>query len=657
MRKLVLTLIASGIFIHSGIAQTLFTYGNNSVTKDEFLKVYKKNSINKSPDFSEAALREYLDLYSLFRMKVREAEVQQIDTIANLQYDIDNYKKQLARTYLTDEKVTNDLIQEAYNRMKEEVHVSHILVMVPLMATGVDTLAPYKKIDSIYNAITKKKADFAQLAKEFTDDRSSKDNGGDIGYLTALQTIYPFENAMYNTPVGKVSAPFRTQFGYHIVKVLDRRPARGEIKVAQILISAPKSRGEEGIAQARRRIDSATVALKKGVPFADVVKQFSDDKFSVENNGELAPFGVGKMTPAYEDAAFALKKPGDISEPVQTEYGFHIIKLIERYPLKPIDSLRPFIKRKIDNDSRASVARESFINGIKARNNFKEYPQNFDEVSKALISRIVDTGKNANSFQVKDFASMNKPLFTLAGNTYNQNDFISYAEKVTRGKLNGPKQAVLKDIYNLYVNNVATDFEEQHLIDTRPEFKALLNEYKDGIMLFELMDRNVWSKASRDTVGLKDFYENNKSKYMWEPGFTGSVYRFKNEDAMKQGVKLLQAGKMTDEEILKQINTEANGDALTVQRGHFEFAKFNEVPRTSIVKGKVTEVKKNADGTYTAVRVENVFNTPSQKSLDDAKGYVVAEYQDYLEKEWNRKMREKYPLKVNEQVFTSMVKK
>ena len=298
-----------------GYSQTLFTYGPNSVSKDEFLRVYKKNSINKKPDMSDTALKSYLDLYALFRMKVAEADKQHLDTVASIDHELDSYRKQLAKNYLTDEQVTNKMIHEAYDRMKEDVHVAHILITCN---PGSDTVAAYRKIDSIYHLIESKKADFEAMAKQFSDDKGSKDNGGDIGYFTALQTVYPFENMAYTTPVGKVSAPFRTQFGYHIIKVIDKKQDHGQVKVAQIKILVPKSKGAEGLAAGKARADSIETMLKNGASFEDLVKQYSDDNFSKNEGGVMKPFGVGKYVLSFENAAFALKKPGDISEPVKT---------------------------------------------------------------------------------------------------------------------------------------------------------------------------------------------------------------------------------------------------------------------------------------------------------------------------------------------------
>jgi len=655
MRKLVLTCLASGLFITTGLAQTLFTYGNNPVAQQEFLRVYKKNSLNKQPDYSDKALREYLDLYSLFRMKVKEAELVHLDTVQSIGRELDNYRRQLAKNYLTDEQVTNKLVKEAYDRMKEEVHVAHILIMAPPSMTPADTMVAYRKADSLYKLLSKGKADFAALAKQYSEDRGSKDNGGDIGYMTALQTIYPFENAAYNTPKGKISAPFRTQFGYHIVKVLDRRPARGEVQVAQILVNVQKSKGEEGEKAAMARIDSIQRQLKAGASFEDMARKYSDDKFSVNEGGVLQPFGVGRMAPAFEAAAFELKNVGDVSWPVRTDYGYHLIKLLKKMPLKPYDSVAAQIKKKVDNDSRSQTARDIFFEKIKQKNGFKEYNDNYTAVNN-LLKSLPDTGKAAGMFKASDYTGMNKPVFAIGGKNYSQYDFLSFADNLTRGRLVGPREAVVRDIYNMYVNRVVNDFEEHNLEDENEEFHNLMDEYRNGIMLFELMDRNVWGKASRDSAGLKVFYDKNKGKYTWDPGFVGAVYRFKDEAALNAARPILAKKDLKDEDLMKQINTENNPDAVTVQHGRYEFSRFKDVPQSALAKGKASEPVKNADGSYTVVKVDELYNTPTVKTLDEARGYAVAEYQDYLEKEWNEQLRKKYPVKVNEDVFKKMVK-
>ncbi len=653
MRKLVLICLVTGVGTFNAKAQTLFTYGSHSVNKDEFLRVYKKNSINKAPDMTDTALRSYLNLYSLFRMKVAEAEKERLDTLPNIQKELDNYRKTLAKTYLTDEQVTNKLIREAYDRMKTDVRAAHILVSC---TPGTDTVAPYKKIDSIYNQIITKKASFEDLARATSDDKGSKENGGDIGYITGMQTVYGFENEAFNTPVGKISKPFRTQFGFHIIKVLDKRADPGQLKVAQILIAVPKSRGEEAIAAGKKRADSVIAKLHAGAKFEDLVKEYSEDHFSNKENGVMKVFGIGKMTPAFEKAAFELKTPGEVSEPIRTEYGWHIIKLIKKVPLDPFDSVYSQLKHRVENDSRAQTARDRFFASIKAKNGFKEFQENINEIENKLIA-IPDTGKEAKVVRASNYSNMFKPIFAMAGKTYLQSDFAHYFEGLTHGKINGPHVPVVHDGYNMFVSTVVNDFEEHKLVEENTEFRNLMEEYRDGIMLFELMDRNVWGRASHDSAGLKIFFEGRKSKYMWDPGFEGAVYKFKGKAAFDTGMMLLLNKSNTDEMIVKKLNTTNNPDGATVQKGRFEFTHFKDATADELERNSTKVIYPTGNSTtYTVVVSKTVHRNVEPKTLDDARGYVVAEYQDFLEKQWNDKMKAQFPMKLNEAVFATLSK-
>ena len=660
MRRLAaaLLLLSSPAMVGTTTAQTLFTYGSNPVSKQEFLRVYTKNSLTQKPDYSEKALREYLDLYSLFRMKVREAQNMRLDTVPSIGRELDNYRRQLAKTYLTDEQVNNRLVREAYDRMREEVRVSHILILASPSMQPEDTAVKYRLIDSLHRLVTTGKGDFAALAKQYSEDRGSAAAGGDIGYMTGLQTVYPFENAVYATPVGKISKPFRSQFGYHIVKVVARRPAQGEVQVAQIMAAAPESQGEAGVAAARKKLDSVRMAIRNGMSFADAAKKFSDDKFTADQGGVMEPFTVGRTTPAFEAAAFGLKRPGDITtEPVRTEYGLHLIQLMRRTPLKPYDSVASSIKRRVEADSRAQVARDAYFESVKRKYGFTENPSAFSALVAEMARRVPDTGAAAGTFRASDYTgSQTAPLFSIGGQSYTGADLMAYTENLTRGRLQGPKEPAMRDIYKMYVSKVVNDFQEQSLEKENPDFKALMGEYRDGILLFELMDRNVWSKAGRDTTGLKTFFADHAGKYTWEPGFRGAVYRFKNEAALKSGTELLQKSGTTADDVARSLNSETTPDAVNVQRGRYEWSRFTDVPRTAVPAKGVGQAQKNADGTYTLVVTEETFSSVAPKTLEDARGYVIAEYQDHLEKEWNAELRKKYPVKVDEAVFRSMAK-
>lgn len=631
----------------SAQAQTLFTYGPNAVSKEEFLRIYKKNNTQEKPDFSEKSVKEYLDLYSLFRMKVKEAEQMQLDTTLAVRNELNDYKGQLARTYLSDKEVTKGLVQQAYDRMKEELKVAHILVA---LRPNDDTAKAYQKIDSLYHAITDQKADFGTLARAYSDDKISGANGGELGYISSLQVVYPFENEAYNTPVGKISKPFRTQFGYHILKVEDRRKNSGQVQVAQIMIATPKSKGEGAVAEAKKTMADIQAKLKSGKSFEELAKEYSEDKFSKDKGGLMEPFGIGKLAPQFEEVAFALKKPGDISAPVQTAYGIHLIKLVKKIPLQSFDSIRDNITRRVENDSRAAVAKEAYQEKIKKEYGFKANPESLDN----LVNNFTAMETKNNEFSAEDFKNAKAILFELGGKKYTQYDFMTYAANITRGTIMGNKATTLRDLYKMYENSTLSDLQQQELEKNNEEYRNLVTEYRDGILLFALMDKNVWSKASKDTSGLAVFYNGHQDKYEWKPGFEGTVYLASDQQDLVNLQTALNTGEDVNEALAK-INTASNPNKISQQSGRFEFARYTN-DQSAYVVGKPGRIFKNEDGIYAMVVADKLHQSAEKKSLDEARGFVVADYQDYLEKSWNQELRNRYPVSINQKTLKSITK-
>lgn len=656
MKKFILSCCCLGLAIAPAFAQktvdpVLFSFGNSKVPKSEFLRMYTKNITSQKPDYSEKALREYLTLYSRFKMKVAEAEKVQLDTMPNIQTELGSYKKQLAKTYMTDGEITDKLVKEAYERMKKDVRVSHILLSFPKMDE--DTTVIYRRIDSLHQML-QKGMDFSALAAAASDDKPSASKGGDIGYFTAMQIpSYPFESAAYQTPVGSFSKPFRTAFGYHIVKKTGERPARGEIQVAQIMLNVRKSEGEAGEMRAKTRIDSILNALRAGANFETMVERFSDDKFSQNTKGVLATFGVGQMDPAFEDAAFALKNSGDLSNPVKTEYGYHIIKLISKTPLRPFDTLKTDLKKRVEKDGRIEVAKEQYTYKLKQKLGYKENPAALTE----LINAIPDSTLRNGTYQGNDYGRFTKKLFEMTGASYTQADFANYIQDFTKGKIYGAKEITLRSLYKNYAEKALYDYQENKLVDENPEFKNLVTEYRDGIMLFELTDRNVWNKALVDTVGLNSFYEERKTRYQWPASIKATAYKCADEDYAKK-VKAAIAdpnnAKAMPDEIVKIASGDGVQNKVYYETGKFEQTRFKgAMPYKA---GQTSPYYRNDDGSYMVVDVKDVFNEPTQKTLSEARGFVISEYQEYLEKQWIADMEARYPVKVNEATLKSMVK-
>ncbi len=623
----------------------LMTIGGNKVTVSEFENVYHKNNTKESTADSKS-LNEYLDLFVNFKLKVKEAEELGLDTAKQFRDELAGYRKQLAQPYLTDKDVNEKLLRETYDRLKEDVHAAHILVKVDETALPKDTLEAYTKIIKIRNRILKGE-DFVKVASEkgISDDPSAVDNGGDLGYFTALQMVYPFENTAYTTKVGEVSMPVRTRYGYHIVKVIDRRKAQGEVLAAHIMIRTPPNMSADDSLKSYQKIAEINKKLKDGEKFEELAEQYSDDKSSAKNGGELPWFGTGKMPLEFEEASFALKNKGEYSPIMRTKYGWHIIKLLDKRGLASFDEMKNELKSKVSKDSRSQAGRSALIAKIKKEYNFKENLKNRDEFYK-----IIDTSFFNGTWDASKADKLKKPLFNFDDKSYTQTDFAAYiaAQQTQRPKVD-PKM-VIDPLYNQYVDEMAIAYEETKLDKKYPEFRALMQEYRDGILLFELTDQKVWSKAVKDTVGAKEFYEKNKMNYMWEERAQATVYTAADAKVAKQ-LRALLKKKKTEKEIVAEINKDSQLNLATETRifnkGENEFVDKNWTPGTS------ADINDEKNKKVVIVVVDKLL-PPEPKAFQDSKGIVTADYQTYLEKEWISALKKKYAVSIDKTVLATI---
>jgi len=634
-------------------AAVIFTVAGAPVTVGEFEYVYTKNNINNQSNYSDSSLRNYLNLYENFRLKVKEAESLHLDTIASLQSELEGYRKQLAKSYLTDKEITYQLIQEAYNRSRSEVNVSHILVGCDENANPADTLAAYKKALD-YRAKLMKGEDFGKLARESAEkgDPSAKDNGGSIGWFTVFQTVYPFESGAYNMKVGEISMPVRSQYGYHIIKVNNTRPAQGEIHVAHILLKFDEKTTDAEKAKIKTRIDSIyTVVSRDTAKWGDAVATLSEDRTSKSKGGELMWFGVGKMMPEFEEAAYSLKQKGDIAKPIKTQYGWHIIKRLEKRDIPPFAEVKGDFKKKVERDSRSSVAKTKLIERIKRENGYSENAMARKEFNREIDSNAISSGIKRDSIKAVKEAT----LFTLAGKNYGTNDFLVYLEKVAKRRNDKNKDGLLNEYFESWVNQKALDYEESTLEKKKPEFASLMREYRDGILLFELTDRQVWGRATKDTMGLQAFYQTIKSnpKFMWKERAEVEIFNCSDKKITDDAYKLAGKNKTADE-IQKKLNKTGSNSKVSVLNGKYERGQYDIVDRIEWKKGLAPITKVN-DSSFTFIRV-NAILVPESKTLKEAKGYAVSDYQEYLEKKWLADLRAKYPVVLNQEVFDKLKK-
>ncbi len=708
MKKRTIGLFTLSAISLASIAQTtdpvIMTVNGKPVYKSEFENVYKKNS-GKEINKEQKSVKEYVDLFSTFKMKVFEAEANGLDTNTSFKTELAGYRKQLASPYLTDKNVNDALLHEAYERMKTEVRASHILVRLAEDALPKDTIEAYTRIMIIrdatlgktpnsskiaeYEAILKKSSmgltknsskqdsanyklrlesiknlsasanttgdKFDAIAKKTSEDPSALENGGDLGYFTALQMVYPFENAAFKTNVGDESMPLRTRFGYHVLKVVDKRPSQGEILTAHIMVKFPKDMGEKEKANLKIKIDEIYAKLKAGAKFEDIARQFSDDKPSAEKGGQLQWFGSSRMPIEFEKAAFALKNNGDYSEPFETKYGWHIVKRIDKKGLASFDEMKGDLKQRINKDSRTQAGQASLIENLKKQYNFTENTANKKEFLKVLDSTVYQgkwEAKKADKLGKKDLFRLffeDKKANYSREEVHGLSSLARYIESHQTARSPMDNNMFLQQSYKNMVDETVISFEDALLESKYPEFKSLLKEYRDGILLFDLTDQKVWSKAVKDTAGLREFYSKNKNNYLWDERAEVTMYNCADEKVAKE-VRALLKKKKSEKEIVEAINKTSqlniSSESITYLKGE------NKDVDANWKEGVVAEnIKKD---NKVLVLVVNKLLAKTPKTIPEAKGMITADYQNYLEKEWLAYLKNKYTVKINEDVLNTV---
>lgn len=634
----------------------LFSVNGNPVLASEFKYIYAKTNQEKA-DFSEASLQEYLDLYTKFKLKVQKARDLQLDTIPALKSELEGYRRQLANSYLTDKEVTEKLVREVYDRSKKDISLSHIFFAVDKNAKAADTLAAYNKAMVAYKAV-KAGMPFETAAVKYSEDKSAAENKGLIGHVTAMfpDGFYTMESGVYNAKEGDVVGPFRSFSGYHVVKVGESRPARGTMEIAQILCR--KAKGSDGT-QAKNRADGAYQKLMAGENWEKVVLASSDDKLTASNGGVLGTFGINQYQKSFEDAAFAIDKDGGYSKPVETTIGWHIIKRISRRPAASYEDQRRVLAEKIKRDSRSQIAKKHMITRIKSEAKFKEDLG----VLSAWKTKQVDSVFTTFRWKASSPAD-NTPLFNFGGGerTFSVGDFEKYVERAARERMRAagtdkPLVELIDQLYAAFVDDATMLFEESKLDEKYPDFKALMREYEEGILLFDATKQLVWDKANVDTVGLKKFFNDEvRGKYKWDERAMVDNYTIKSTDEKLVAKIRKYITKKPSSDVLKKFNKKA--EVVSVAKSSYERGKGKTRLDAALwKKGAMSVAQTDAEAGITTFSMTSDVLAPMPKELNECRGYAVADYQDYLDKKWVADLQKEYTVKLNDKVFEAMIMK
>ncbi len=639
MKKIALSILALFLISLASFAQntTLITIGDKKISKNEFVKIYTKNN-SKEISNDIKTVDEYLELFINFKLKVVEAEAMGLDTVKSYVTELDKYVSQLAKPYFTNPELQEQLYKEAYERLTQENRISYIFVQSRADATPEDTLKAYNKINDARKRIVKGE-EFSLVAKEVSESRTVKKDGGDAWYVSALQSPYNIENYIYNAKVGDVSKPLKIPSGYFVVKITDKRPATGQINASHIMSSYKKGSSQADSLKAIKKLEEIQQKLKDGDKFEEVAKKYSDDKGSGAKGGELGWFGTGKMVREFETVAFSLQNIGDVSEPVQSMYGWHIIKLNDKKGFGTYEEKKEGIVKRVEKDERFKIVEKSVYNKIKKDGKFK---------TKNGIRNFysnVDSTIFLGTWKSETLQNSKKVMFILDGTKYREGDFANYL--ISKQK-KGRKIEISKHIdneYQIYITELLTEFKIKHLSENDGEFKYIRNEYHDGLLLFEITDQIVWSKAVKDTTGLKNFYGKNKNKYYEKLNL--EIYSYDNDATLEKAKKVLteKANKnYSDLTVVEKVNIVGfnlvkssvfkKGDDNTAD---FVFKKYE--------KNEITNEQ------LFVVDKQNNQIIYLNSNFRYVKGLVTADYQTELENIWLKELKKKYKVEVNKKVL------
>ncbi len=634
---------ALGLFAQQPTEKVLFTVdGTSTVSDREFEAVFNKNrEIGEQLDPKTPA--EYLDLYINFKLKVHEAKALGLDQRESFIREFSGYRAQLAKPYLTDRAFEDSLVAQAYRRGSTDVRAGHIMKAVDANAAPADTVSAYKSMVALRTAILKGEKTFEEAAKA-SDDTYSAQRGGDLGYFTVFNMVYPFENAAYDLPVGSISMPIRTQFGYHLVKVYDRRAARGRIKVAHLMRVSNDESTPDAAAAAERQIREIYQTLKQGTEsWENLCRQYSEDKTTKDRSGELPEFGINAMTPEFEEAAFSLAQVGDFSEPIKTSYGWHIIRLIDRPARAGFEESKTELKARIQRDQRALAGQEQFLARL-----LKEYKYKRNEVNyKAFVKQVNAKAYAEGTWKPSEaLLKSSKSLGKFADRDLKTSEFATYLESNAKALPEGKTaNADLEARFKAFVEAEVLVYEDGKLEQKYPEFRWLVNEYREGILLFDLTDQKVWTRSIADTAGLEAYHSRHREEYRWPLRYRYDRFDCKTEKIAKKARKMLSKGSDI-ESVQEKLNEESGLNILyssLLDEGKNEplLTELGQTPGLSSIV--------ESNGQWSFVRLAEVL-PPSNKELDEVRGLVASDYQKELEREWIAELRAKYPVDVNEQV-------
>ncbi|QIE58908.1 peptidylprolyl isomerase [Rasiella rasia] len=627
-------------------SDVLLTLDGNPVYASEFKRVYQKN-LELVQDERQKTVEGYLDLFIDYKLKVQEAYAQELDKKPGYIKEFEKYQEQLSRYYIYEDNATTDLAKEAYERGKEEIKASHILIKSSYADSPADTLKAYQKASKIRDRALNGE-NFEALAKETSEEPNADKTGGNLNYFSVFSLVYPFETVAYNTPVGSVSEIVRTRFGYHIIKVHDRRERAPQRTISHIMIS---DRADDARTfDPEERINNIYQLLQQGQTFEDLAKQYSEDTGSSTNGGMLRPFGKGEIkAKKFDSIAFGIEKVGEVTKPFKSMVGWHIVRLDKIHTISSFEEEKETMEKRVQNGARAKIVTAEVTNDIMKKYGF-ERGAPFLEYFKTYLND--DVLKRRWKY-VPIPETDNTLLFTIGDRQVYRAQFAKYIgnmQRKTKRNFGSLGDAIVY-WYNQFETETIKQYYKDRLEDEDPEYAGVITEYRDGLLIFDLMQTNVWNKAKKDTIGAQQFYEANKDQYKWGKRVDAVIVNTNEKSYAKKAKQLLGKGKSGDA-IKSALNTDEAINVI-ISEGKFEEGA-KELPKNFKMKMGVSETFQE-ESRYTIVKVLEVI-PETTKEFDDVRGRVMTQYQQKLEEELMTELRSKYKIDVNKEILNKLKK-
>lgn len=624
----------------------LLIVGNDSISKAEFLYLWNKHNSYKS-ETKPSTIREFLQSYIDYRLKVLDAKAQGLDKQRSFLTEYQQYRDIQLTPYFLDSAKREQIYHEAYERMLWEISASHILLNVP--ADAEDSLVYNRAME--LRAQILKGASFDSLARAVSEDPSAKENGGNLGFFCAFTMVEPFERAAFATPVDSVSMPVRTTFGYHIIQVNDRRPARGKMQVSNLVRYVSPDATPERVKEVYDSVVLIRKMLEDGKSFMELVQKYSSDTLMAQMGGFMLPVSAGRYPAEITEPIFSLKEDGDVTQPIRTRRGWHLFSRLRYYPVGSYEQSRTTIRDNLRRSGIDMEGHDALVKSMLERQTYEIYKDSLNTYLMYYFNHMSDT-TGAETYKIEQQASAQllHKRFARVGKEFLNLQVLDEYIKQRNIKL---QNSDLDKIVLSCLEQSALVQCENEVRKANPTLDYLLNEFYDGLLLFDISERKLWQVSPEQEKEYKKIYKRDKKKLLFTRCLTAEEYSTKGDVDKLEALRARLCSNLKSKVSKKELAR----DTISFRKANYEagisyFADYGK----PITMQKLVQWEENCshvikqDSRSFFLRV--VGDKPNvRKSYDESRGELQRIYQEEAEANWLQELRAKYRVEVDEAQF------